>query len=123
MAKNTWTEPSDFKPLVYYNIERDLIYVLTRDCISTRVVVNDVLDMLETRHPNSGEDKYVGFIIKSAKEFCIKYRLKYYGDIDLLELVDRVMLIYECPTVYQDEIYRILALVPAHVQMQEKPSH
>lgn len=121
MVKNTWTEPSDFKPLAYYHSERDLVYVLIRNCMVTRVTVNDVIDMLEIKDPNGGEDKCVGFVIKSAKEFCIKYRLKYYGEIDLLELIDRIMLIYLCPTTYQDEIYRILALVPAHVHMERNP--
>ncbi len=107
-----WGKPADFHPFAYYHRDLDFIYIMVRDCSVTEVRINEILDILEANHPEEGRPKYVGFMINSARRFCLKYGLGFEGEVDLVKLVDKVMKIYPCPIGFQDEIYRIFLQAP-----------
>ena len=95
-------------PAVVYEKDSDRVIVRTKNCTTKEVQINDALALLAVNQPAEFGTEYVGFIIFHAREFCIKHRLPYEEDVDLLHMIDAIMMNYPCSMEYQDEIYRLL---------------
>lgn len=106
-----------FRPFAIYDGQLDRILVQIRDCSVTEKSINEVLTLLEDNYPEDSEDRYAGLAVECARQFLIKHRFPYRGQIDPADIIDAIFIIYPCPVRIQDEIYLILVQAPVFIDL------
>lgn len=84
-----------FGPKAYYDQWRDAIYFEIRDCsITEHEIGGNSFILLEDNHPEHGQQKYIGFVIRDVKVLFATFRMPLKGGIRLLNILKEMLKIY-----------------------------
>ena len=107
--RRLFAENKPFRPFTAYFKHLDRILVLVKDCSIFEERVNDILTILEDNYPEKEKDKYVGFVIECARDFCLKCGLSSQrGTVRLAIVLDAIVAIYPKDVFWVDGVTRPL---------------
>jgi hypothetical protein len=70
IVRDTLAAAGGFRPFAVFDELLDCIRVVTRDCSTNEIRVNEELTLLEANYPVSGKREIVGFTIKGVAHLC-----------------------------------------------------
>lgn len=85
-------ESGQFRPCAFFDERLDCIRVIARDCSVLEERINGrITVLLDNHYQGSGQRRYVGFVIKGAKHFCVSQGFDLRHSVKLTELLDAVL--------------------------------
>ncbi len=102
--------PQPFKPIAYWQDSLDQLIVIVKDCSFSEHYPARPLPLifLEDNYSTDEADRYAGFIVDGAKDFCGAHRLIREESVCLPELLDTLKAVFPEHAVHVDIARRII---------------
>lgn len=80
-----------FYPLAYYDKDLDTICVEIRNCSKLERLIDDHLTVFLDNHPNTGQSRTVGFILRGVSVLLKEWGLLTDGVVFVVQILDQLV--------------------------------